>query len=113
MSLGTKQEHFMRLLPRLIDHVHLLGYEIRGGDLFRDPRVHGHTGEKKGYGHKDSCHKLKLAIDLYLTQDGVFLQGAAATEAHNLVHDWWDDMGGAKRIPGDLNHYSLEHNGMR
>ena len=64
MRLGEKQELFMRLLPRLIDKVHELGFEIRGGDLFRDPRVHGGIGEKKGYGHKNSCHKMKLAIDL-------------------------------------------------
>lgn len=31
----------MRLLPRLIDKAHELGFEIRGGDLFRDPRLHG------------------------------------------------------------------------
>ena len=103
----------MRMLPRLIDHIHALGYEVRGGDLFRDSRMHGHVGEKKGYGHKNSCHKLKLAIDLYLTKDGVFLKGDAAKEAHNQVHEFWDDLGGAKRIPHDLNHYSLEHQGMR
>ena len=103
----------MQLLPRLIDHIHLLGYEIRGGDLFRDPRVHGLTGEDKGYGHKNSCHKLKLAIDLYLTRDGVYLKGEHANQAHSEIHDWWDDHGGARRISGDLNHYSLEHNGFR
>lgn len=44
MKLGEKQELFMRLLPRLIDKAHELGFEIRGGDLFRDPRVHGQMG---------------------------------------------------------------------
>lgn len=41
MRLGAKQELFMRLLPALICKAHELGFEIRGGDLFRDPRVHG------------------------------------------------------------------------
>lgn len=136
MRLGTKQELFMRLLPRLIDHVHSLGYEIRGGDLFRDPRMHGPAGEHnvvtrvllsasktiadmirwagfKGYGHKLSGHKLKLAIDLNITEDGVYLRGDAAKEAHSAIHDFWDALGGAERIPHDLNHYSLEHQGMR
>lgn len=103
----------MRMLPRLIDHVHSLGYEIRGGDLFRAPSVFGHMGEKKGYGHKNSCHKLKLAIDLNITLDGVYLRGDAAKKAHTAIHDFWDDMDGAERIPHDLNHYSLEHNGSR
>lgn len=30
MTLGDKQELFMRLLPRLIDKAHELGFEIRG-----------------------------------------------------------------------------------
>lgn len=37
MTLGEKQELFMRLVPRLIDKAHSLGFAIRGGDLFRDP----------------------------------------------------------------------------
>jgi hypothetical protein len=120
MKLGKQQEHFMRLLPRLIDHVHGLGYEIRGGDLFRDPRLHGEVGEKYGssglfvaYGHKNSCHKMKLAIDLNLTYEGVYLTGSNAQSAHNQVHDFWDELGGSNRIAHDLNHYSLERNGNR
>ena len=113
MRLGEQQELFMRLLPRLIDHVHALGYEIRGGDLFRDPRTHGKMGIKVGYGHRNSNHKQKLAIDLNLTLNGIYLTGLDAKTAHNLVHDFWDEQGGAKRIPHDLNHYSLERDGMR
>lgn len=113
MSLGKKQEKFMRMLPRLIDHIHSLGYEIRGGDLFRAPSVFGEIGEKKGYGHRNSCHKLKLAIDLNITKDGVYLRGDAAKTAHDMFHDFWDDLGGSERIAHDLNHYSLEHQGMR
>lgn len=113
ISLGKHQELFMRMLPKLISHIHSLGYEIRGGDLFRDPKVFGHMGEEKGYGHKNSNHKQKLAIDLYLTQDGVYLEGEAAKVAHNECHDFWDMIGGAERIENDLNHYSLERNGMR
>jgi hypothetical protein len=111
MNLGQKQELFMRLLPRLIDKAHELGYEIRGGDLFRDPRVHGAVGEKKGYGHSKSCHKLKLAIDLNLFKDGKFL---SSTEDHKVLGEWWESQGGTwgGRF-NDGNHYSLEHEGMR
>ena len=113
MKLGEQQEHFMRLLPRLIDHVHLLGYEIRGGDLFRSPKVFGHIGTKMGYGHRNSMHKLKCAIDLNLTYKGVYLKGSNAEAAHSQMHDYWDELGGAPRIEHDLNHYSLERNGNR
>lgn len=111
MKLGEKQELFMRLLPRLIDKAHSLGFEIRGGDLFRDPRLHGAHGEKLGYGHRKSCHKLKLAIDLNIFKDGAFLQ---KTEYHKELGEWWESQHELCRWGGrfnDGNHYSLEHNG--
>ena len=78
----------MRLLPRLNDEAHKLGFEIRGGDLFRDSRVHGKLGEKMGYGHKNSNHKNKLAIDLNLfSQGGDFL---TTTEDHRTLGEWWE-----------------------
>jgi len=111
MKLGEKQELFMRLLPRLLDKAHSLGFEIRGGDLFRDPRLHGVHGEKLGYGHRKSCHKLKLAIDLNIFKDGAFLQ---KTEDHKELGEWWESQHELCRWGGrfnDGNHYSLEHNG--
>ena len=111
MTLGEKQELFMRLLPRLIDKAHELGFEIRGGDLFRDKRVHGELGAKKAYGHRNSAHKLKLAIDLNL-----FLAGAWQTETsqHEELGTWWEAQDELCKWGGrfnDGNHYSLEHNG--
>jgi hypothetical protein len=113
MKLGAKQELFARMEPLLFLYTQFLGYSIRGGDGFRDPRTHGEFGEKKGYGRKYSCHKLKLARDLNLAKDGIYLEGEAAQIAHEKIHDFWDLLGGAQRIAGDMNHYSLEHNGYR
>jgi len=113
MTLGQKQEAFSRAIPLLYLYAQYHGYQIRTGDAFRDPRLHGEIGEKEGYGHKDSCHKLKLAIDCNITKNDYYLQGAAAKEAHNFLHDFWDMLNGSKRIPHDLNHYSFEHQGMR
>jgi hypothetical protein len=112
MELGQKQELFMRLLPGLLDRAHELGYEVRGGDLFRDPRVFGQLGESKGYGHRKSGHKLKIAIDLNLFKDGHFLSG---TEDHRELGEWWEKQHPLCRWGGrfdDGNHYSLEHNGV-
>ncbi len=111
MKLGKKQELFMRLLPRLIHKAHTLGFDIRGGDLFRDPRVFGSMGDKKGYGHKNSNHKLKLAIDLNLFKDGEFL---SKTIDHKELGEWWEKQHELCRWGGrfnDGNHYSLENNG--
>lgn len=113
MTLGEKQELFMQLLPRLINKAHELGFKIRGGDLFRDARVHGAMGVKMGYGAANSCHKLKLAIDLNLFQNGQFLD---STEAHKQLGEWWEKQHELCRWGGrfkDGNHYSLEHNGFK
>ncbi len=101
----------MRLLPRLIDKAHSLGFEIRGGDLFRDPRIHGEHGKKRAYGHKKSNHKLKLAIDLNLFKNDEFIQ---TTEGHRQLGEWWEEQHEDCRWGGrfnDGNHYSLTHNG--
>lgn len=113
MTLGEKQELFASLVPRLIDKAIESGYRVRLGDAFRDPRVHGEVGEKKGYGHPKSCHKLKLAIDLNLFKDGKFL---GTTEDHRQLGEWWEKQHPLCRWGGrfnDGNHYSLEHEGMK
>jgi len=111
MKLGKKQELFMRLLPRLVDKAHELGFEVRGGDLFRDPRVHGDFGVSASYGAPRSCHKLKLAIDLNLFLQGVFV---VTTEGHRVLGEFWEGLHPLCRWGGrfgDGNHYSLEHGG--
>ena len=109
MTLGEKQELFMRLLPGLINKAHELGFELRGGDLFRDPRVHGRFGKRKAYGHSRSCHKLKLAIDLNLFKNGRYL---TATKHHKELGEWWEKQNPLCRWGGrfaDGNHYSITH----
>ena len=111
MTLGAKQELFARLLCDLMCFAHDRGYSIRGGDWFRDPRLHGHIGEKKGYGHRNSAHKLKIACDLNLFKDGVFL---SSTKDHEPLGIYWESLHPLCRWGGrfnDGNHYSLEHNG--
>lgn len=113
MRLLEKQQLFMRLLPRLIDKAHEMGFEIAGGDLFRDKRAFGDIGERIAYGHPNSCHKLKLAIDLNLFKDGKFLQ---STDDHQELGEWWEKQHELCRWGGrfkDGNHYSLEHDGFR
>jgi len=107
-NTGEAQQLFMRLVPRLIDYCHALGYELRGGDLYRDPRVFGEIGERLGYGHPRSGHKRKLAIDLNLFRDGVYLN---KTEDHSAIGAWWKKQHELCRWGGDFedgNHYSIE-----
>jgi len=107
MSLGKRQEEFSRLLPALLNKAHELGFEIRGGDWFRDPRVHGEYGEDQGYGSATSNHKLKCAIDLNLFKEGEF---KSLTEDHAELGAWWEAQGAKCRWGGrynDGNHYEL------
>ena len=115
MTLGQKQELFSRLLCKLMFFIHERDHEIRGGDWFRDPRMHGHIGEDIGYGHKNSCHKLKLAADLNIFKDGELFK---TDKEHEPFGIYWESLHplcrwGGRFPKGDGNHYSLEHNGSK
>jgi hypothetical protein len=113
MKLGDKQRLLARLLPRLLDKAHELGFEVTLGDAYRDPRLFGLVGESKGYGHRNSCHKMRLAIDLNLFRDGNYL---TTTEDHRPLGEWWEKQHDLCTWGGrfaDANHYSLTHAGSK
>lgn len=95
MSLRKKQSEFAAQVPRLIDKAIELGYEVTLGDAYRDPRC--------PYGSKSSRHKSRLAIDLNLFRDGLYLQDTAD---HAELGEWWESVGGiwGGRFQ-DGNHY--------
>jgi hypothetical protein len=109
MTLGEKQEKFSKMVMLLLIHIHALGYSVRGGHWFRCDDCY--------VGAKNSVHKLKLALDINLSISPAhgerprYLTGRDAERAHNLIHNYWDSIGGAPRIKNDLNHYSVMHNG--
>lgn len=108
MRLGKKQELFCRLLPRLFDYAHSLGYDLRMGR----GRVSKAANEADG-GHERSTHLYGLAMDLNLFRDGVFL---TETSDHELLGVFWESLHPLCRWGGwwdDGNHYSLEHNGVK
>ena len=115
LRLGEKQRLFSRLQAEFDLWIYAQGYQITDGDAYRDPRLHGALGEKKGYGHRSSCHKLRLARDKNLFRDGEFL---TTTEAHRPLGEKWKSMHPLARWGGDFstpdgNHYSFEHEGHR
>jgi hypothetical protein len=113
MDLRSTQSEFARLVPRLIDKAHELGFEVTLGDAYRDPRVHGNLGVRKSYSHPRSAHKVRLALDLNLFHDGEYLEGS---EAHRELGEWWEQQHPLARWGGrfdDGNHYSFEYNGVR
>ncbi len=122
MRLSELQQKFVRMVVQdLIPMAWLLGYEVTFGDAYRDPRVHGEVGEKKGYGRSKSLHKSKLAIDLNLFANGRYLSD---TSDHKRLGEYWESIGGTwggrfgESSPGkgdghDGNHYSLEYQGRK
>jgi hypothetical protein len=108
-ELLKKQFQFTRMLPLLLNKAHELGYEVTIGDGERNPKVFGELGVKKGYGNKNSLHKLRLAHDFHLFKDGKYL---SRTEDHLPLGEFWESIGGSwgGRF-NDGNHYSLEYNG--
>lgn len=110
-TMGQKQRRFTRMLAELINFAYANGYELTVGDAYRDPRLHGEMGVKRGYGHASSNHKQRLAMDFNLFKDGKFLQN---TEDHRPLGEYWESIGGSwgGRF-NDGNHYSIEHNGVK
>jgi len=95
MSLRKKQTEFAGRVPHLIQKAFQLGYEVTLGDAYRDPRC--------PYGSKSSRHKSRLAIDLNLFKDGVYLR---KTSDHKELGEYWESLGGiwGGRF-NDGNHY--------
>lgn len=103
MTLGQKQRKFTRMVADLIMWAYDHGYELTWGDAYRDPRT--------PYGHPDSLHRKRLAVDLNLFKNGVYL---TRTEDHAPLGEYWESIGGSwgGRFQ-DGNHYSLEYSGIR
>lgn len=111
LTLREAQHAFAAAVPALINKALTLGYQVTLGDAYRDPRVHGAFGHRLGYGAANSCHKLRLAIDLNLFKDGNFLQHS---EDHRSLGEWWEQQHPLARWGGrfnDGNHYSFEWDG--
>lgn len=105
-EIGDLQRKMAYMVGRLIIHTYeVLGYELTLGEGYDDDN----TGHMKG-----STHYIRIGQDLNLFKDKVWLdKGPEMEKGFNLMHDFWDSMGGARRIDRDLNHFSLEYQGRR
>ena len=84
MKLSDKQRAFTRMIADIIVYAYNAGYELTFCDAYRDPRLHGPTDVKKGYGSANSVHKVRLAVDFNLFVNGQFIQDSN--------HPAWDDL---------------------
>lgn len=112
MTLGEKQRLFTRLVGRLIEHAYAIGYELTFSEAYRTPDQ-AERNASVGVGIRNSLHCKRLAIDLNLFKDGVYL---TQTEHHRPLGEWWERQSPMCRWGGrwgDGNHYSMEHGGVK
>ena len=93
MGLRDKQSVFAKKVALLILYAYECGYELTFGDAWAKT---GHI--------EDSFHYSRLAIDLNLFKDGVYL---ADTKDHKFLGLFWESIGGSWGGRwNDGNHYS-------
>jgi len=115
MSLRKKQSRFAVCVGKLILHADALGYELTFGDAYRDERVHGKHGEKVGYAAAKSVHKLRLAVDMNLFVDDVWIKTGDHV-AYQQLGEFWEGLDPDARWGGrfdDANHFSFEQWGCK
>lgn len=111
MTLREKQSAFVQLVAQLIFEAQMRGYQMTFGEAYRTPEQAA-LNAKAGTGIAHSLHTQRLAIDLNLFKDGVFLD---TSEAHRPLGEWWEAQStpalvcrwGGHFTKRDGNHYEV------
>lgn len=115
LTLRQKQSIFVGIVAELIVFARSHGYELTFGETYRSPEEADRLA-KLGKGVKKSLHTIRLAIDLNLFKNGIYL---SSTESHRILGEWWEDQSDVEYTCtwggrfGDGNHYSITHNGIK
>ena len=114
MTLAEQQHLFLPLVAKLVTKAYELGYQLSAGELWRPPEMAA-LNAKMGKGIANSLHCDRLAIDLLLFKDGVYLTDSAAYEPLGV---YWESLhplaawGGRFSKP-DGDHFSLAFGGRK
>ena len=114
MTEGELQRKFPPLVALLIQWIYSQGLEVTFGEAWRTPeQAQWNADHGKGIVH--SLHIDRLAIDLNLFKDGVYLTDPAA---YKPVADYWltldpDAAAGYYFSTVDADHFSLSFNGIK
>jgi len=112
LTLGEQQRLFSRQVEALLGCIHQHGCECTLDWAYRPPEVAAYY-ESIGVGIRNSLHTMKLAIDLNLFKDGVWLR---STEDHRFFGEWFEKQHPLNRWGGrwgDGNHYSSTRDGIK
>jgi hypothetical protein len=112
LKFGEAQRKFTRMSGELIVWAYENGYELTYGEAYRTPEQAA-LNAAKGSGISNSLHTKRLAVDLQLFKDGVYLTDSHAYEPLGV---FWESLGGAwggRFSKPDGNHFSLAWEGVK
>ena len=113
MKLQEQQQRFAHMLALLILKANEMGFEVTLGEAYR-PQFVADIYASQGKGVKSSFHTKRLAIDLNLFKDGVYL---TKTEDYRPLGEWWlkeyAPMSAWGGLWQDYVHFSFEHDGRK
>ncbi len=114
-TLGEQQRRFPPLVAALIQWCYANGYELTFGEAVRT-QAQAAANAVSGAGISNSLHLIRLAIDLNLFQDGVYLTDTAA---YKPLGEYWKSLdadccwGGDFNTRPDCNHFSFTWGGVK
>jgi len=111
-ALLTAQMRFAGMVAALIVEAQRQGYGVTLGEAWRSPAEAARLSTV-GKGITASLHCQRLAVDLLLFRDGVYLTNTADYEP---LGAWWEGQGGAwggRFTRADGNHFSLAWGGVK
>jgi hypothetical protein len=114
MSLNAKQARFTYCIAQLIVWAkEELGVDLIGAELYRTPEQ-AEIYFKQGKGIKNSVHRKKLALDMYVLKDGKIVWDGPE---YDQIAVKWRSLDPDARWGGDFRrrdvyHYSFMHRGV-
>lgn len=106
MTLSSRQQIFAQNVGHLLEYIKCEGYECTLGEALRTPEM-AELYAKQGKGIRNSLHCKRLAIDLNLFKDGVYLPD---TEDYRAFGEYWESLDPLNRWGGrfkDGGHFSM------
>ncbi len=112
--MSRLQEEFAQQVANLIKKAGELGYGVTFGEAYRTPEQ-SKLNAASGSGIANSLHCERLAIDINLFKDGIYITDGTG---HRDLGAWWKTLGPMYRFGGDFkradwNHYSISPDGVR
>ena len=114
-TLGQHQRRFLPLVAKLIDFAYAHGYELTAGEMYRSSEQAA-LNAQHGSGIANSLHTLRLAVDLQLFKDGIYLTDS---DAYRPLGEFWKALDPTAAWGGDFisrkdgNHFSLSWGGIK